>query len=266
MGAVPPQYAGLEERPWRDPAFEVPQAVHDIVGMLSWYERRMLTWLGSHWSGRGAILDLGAFLGGSALGFATGLVQQGVEERAIHSYDRFHLGPFERQAYFAAGEPPGGLTRALFDTNLEGYERLLSVREGDILGIPWDGGSIEILFVDIAKEYRVFDYLLESYFPALVPGESLVILQDYYWESGPWHHVVMELLAPYVVPVADEPCSALFALVEPIPTDLLASLRWRRIPAPTKRAAMERALTRIEPGEWRDNVLGAQRLLLGEAF
>jgi hypothetical protein len=204
---------------------------------------------------------MGAFLGGSTIAFAAGLAAQGVTEPVLHSYDLFRLGPFEEERYFPAGAPPGGNTRALYDANLAGYEHLLHIHEGDVLDIPWDGGELEILFVDIAKSYLTFDHLLTSYYPALVPG-SLVVLQDYYWESGPWHHVVMELLDPYFAHVADEPCSALFTLVKAIPPEVLASCRWAEIPSERKLEAMARAIDKIEPGELRDRVVAAQEVLV----
>src|SRR3954451_3130668 len=73
--------------PWRDGTLLVPPEVFCVPGMLSWWEKRMLFYLGSHWTGSGAIADMGAFLGGSTIAFAAGLGAQGITEPVLHSYD-----------------------------------------------------------------------------------------------------------------------------------------------------------------------------------
>jgi hypothetical protein len=137
--------------------------------------------------------------------FAAALRNRGFASTLIHSYDRFRLGPFERERWFAVRErPPGDITRPLYDANLRGFDDLICVHEGDILAEGWPGHAIEILFVDIAKNARVWDHLVTTFFPSLLPSRSLLILQDYlYGETGPWHHVVMEKLSGHFSIISD---------------------------------------------------------------
>lgn len=251
-------------RPWIDQTLAVPQQIFSVTSMLTHQERRMLFYLAlRHYSGQGAILDMGAFLGGSTICLAAGLAQRAFSRPIIHSYDLFKLGPFELDRFFPEDPPEGHRTRHIFDENLKDYGDLLCVHEGDVLDYSWNEGPIELLFVDIAKSYRVFDHIVTTYFTALIPGRSLVILQDYIFASGPWHHVVMEKLNPYFAYLCDTDVnSALFLLERPIPRDVLEACRWEAISRPQKLELMDAAITRLDAEAKKKHVRGARQLLL----
>ena len=141
---------------------------------------------------------------GSSICLLTGLDERGETRRVVHHYDLWKLGPFERELDFADNPPPGDLTYPIFCENIAGYAHLSYAHGGDILNHSWTGGPVELLFVDIAKSHLSWDHVAQQFFPALIPGRSLVILQDYLYEqTGPWHHVVMEKLADHFEIVAD---------------------------------------------------------------
>src|SRR5215472_4247441 len=102
----------LRGNPWDDRAFSVPPVVEGVPSMLTHHEKRMLYWTTTYaYEAEGLILDQGSFLGGSAMCFAAALRNRGFSSTLIHSYDRFRLGPFERERWFAEGGPPGDITR-----------------------------------------------------------------------------------------------------------------------------------------------------------
>lgn len=236
--------------------------------MLWTWEKRMLHWLArEHYTGAGAIADMGTFLGGSTTCFATGLREQGATG-PIHAYDVFKPGPYELREWFA-GDPDAD-PRALFDEHLRGYEDLLEVHHGDVLGFPWEGGPIEILFVDIAKSWLTWDHVVTSFFPALIPGTSVVVLQDYLDERGsaPWHHMVMEKLSGHFAYAADGGDglggSVLFRCVAPLDAGLLDACRWDAIPQEEKLALMDGAIARLDT-EWKRGCVRASKAkLLGD--
>ncbi|HEU0143244.1 MAG TPA: class I SAM-dependent methyltransferase, partial [Nitrososphaera sp.] len=223
----------LRSKPWNDKNLLIPQEVFSVTSMLTHEEKRMLYYLAlNYYSAQGAILDMGSFLGGSTICFAAALQQRALDETLIHSYDLFRLGQFELENYFKHSPPKDLKTREIFDTNLKNYHSLLQVHEGDILSFSWEKGPIELLFIDIAKNYKVFDHILLSYLPSLIPSVSLVIMQDYLWGgSGAWHHVVMEKLSGYFEYIFDTDInSVVFFLKKELPQEILRQCLWGAIP------------------------------------
>ena len=233
--------------------------------MLLPEEQRMLYYLArEHYSGAGALLDMGAFLGGSPVCFAAGLRDQGVSERVLHSFDLFRPGPFELERYFANTPPPDNSTRPIFDANLRDYFDLLVVHEGDLLHERWSSDQpIEILFVDSAKSFRTWDHIVREFFPALLAGRSLVILQDYLWgTTGPWHHVVMEFLASHFDYVIDtDRNSAVFRLTSPLSAGELEAAQWEQIPQDLRLELMQQAIDRMDADAKREVLNGPLQIL-----
>jgi hypothetical protein len=258
----------LRGNPWDDPAFSVPPVVELVPSMLTHHEKRMLYWATTYaYEAQGLILDQGAFLGGSAMCFAAALRNRGFSSTLIHSYDRFRLGPFERERWFADGNrPPGDITRPLYDANLRGFHDLICVHEGDILCEDWRGEGVEILFVDIAKSARVWDHVVRTFFPSLLPGRSLLILQDYlYGTCGPWHHVVMEKLAGHFSIVGDTGVnSMIFQYHGGLGPGIIEAAAWDRIDPGEKIELMEKAVGRMDTEEKRTVLAGPSALLREE--
>lgn len=235
--------------------------------MLTYWEKRMLYWLTLHsYEAKGLILDQGAFLGGSTICFASGLRSRGFASPLIHSYDLFRLGPFELEHYFADNPPPGKVTRPLFDANLAGFHDLVEVHEGNLLNRRWPGDAIEILFVDVAKTAQLWDHVLEHFFPSLIPGESLVILQDYlFGRTGPWHQVVMEKLSDHFELVTDTDVnSVLFRYLGGLTGQKIDDAKWQRIPGEERLRLMDRAITRMDTDEKRALLAGPRQWVLDE--
>ena len=80
----------LKNKPWNDGGFSFPQEILSVTGMLSNQEKKMLYYLALHfYSGKGEILDMGAFLGGSTLCLAAALKQRSISRPLLHTYDFF---------------------------------------------------------------------------------------------------------------------------------------------------------------------------------
>ncbi len=263
--SIAPTFGYIKTKPWLANDFVVPKEVLSFTGMLSYQEKRMLYYLTLEWySGQGAIADMGCFLGGSTICFAAALRQRGFTQPVIHSYDLFKLGEFERQKYFPDTPPNDLRTRAIFDENLRDYLDLINVHDGDVLDFPWSGGPIELLFIDIAKSYKVFDYILLHYFPSLTPMKSLLVMQDYLWGTGgPWHHVVMEKLSEYFSYQFDtEIASVVFRLEKDIPRHVLEQCLWITISPEEKIRLMDSAIEKLDTPQKKAYLMESKQLLV----
>ena len=258
--------AALRAKPWARGDFSVPPEIEQVPGMLSYYEKRMLYYLARHdFAGEGAIADMGTYLGSSTMCFASALRERGFDRPIIHSYDLFKLGEFGAEMREFPGDPPADMrTRGVFEENLRDHLDLIQVHEGDVLAETWGDEPIEILFVDIAKSHKVLDHLLLTFFPALIPSRSLVIMQDYLWgTAGPWHHVVMEKLAGHFEYVADtDVASVVFLLTSQIPRATLEACQYMSIPHDQKLALMDRAIEKLDTDEKRQFLIENRELLV----
>jgi SAM-dependent methyltransferase len=243
---------------------ELPEEATRPPTMLIPDELRLLHHLAEEcFAGEGAIVDAGAFLGGSTVALADGLRRNLAragrpEEPLIHSFDRFRVEEYAR-AFFPAAPPVGASFREEFDRNIAPYAPLIEVHEGDIEGTSWTGGPIEILFVDIAKDWRVCDWITWEFFPHLIPGRSLVVQQDYLYAPGTgWLQVTMERYRDSFEYVCDTGInSVVFKYVRPIPPEELSRNTVEELGATDRAALMHAAARRFNPAQ--QAVLAAAR-------
>jgi hypothetical protein len=235
--------------------------------MLSYDERRLLYWLTrEYYQGAGHIVDGGCFLGGSTVALAAGLRDGGHPDAdgKVHAYDQFVLNQYMIDHYLQdrPGLKPGDSFRPLFDELTRPYRRYLQVNEGDIIHLGWGGEPIEVLFLDVLKNWPINDSVLRNFFPHLIPGRSVVVQQDYVHEWCPWIHISMELLADYFDYLDFTPfSSAVYLLTKEIPPALLQLSVEHDLSAGAKMRLMHRAVQRFS-GEARGAVETAEARLL----
>jgi SAM-dependent methyltransferase len=237
------------ETAWRQR--DVPAACVGVPTMLVPDELRLLHYLADeYYTGEGAIVDAGCFLGGSTLALADGLrrnlQRRGcAEQKLIHSYDRFEIEEWTIGTYFPTEARAGESFRPLFDANIAAYADLVEVHAGDARSRPWTDGPVEILFIDIAKHWTLCDWVTWQFFPRLIPGRSVVIQQDYlYHHWVAWLHVTMEFYSDY------------FEYVCNTGVNSVAFLNTRRIPAEVLREKTVESLTTAEKSELMDRAAG----------
>jgi hypothetical protein len=185
----------------------LPAELTQVKTMLSAQELELLYTLArDRYTGRGEIVDGGAFLGGSTLALGSGLRDNPgafSKQGRIHSYDLFVSDVFVTR--FIEGYPEGTSTRPYYDSVIADVVSHVTVHEGNITTMPWPSDrSIEIFFIDVAKSWDINDFLLHQFFPRLMPG-STVIQQDYHWPHTPWISITMELLADHVTYLGSMP-------------------------------------------------------------
>ena len=90
---------------------------------------------------------------------------------------------------------------------------------GDLSAIGWSGGPIEFLFVDAMKSWTLANSIVHDFYPALIPGSSIVVQQDFGSFYVYWLHLLTYRFREYFVPIYDLPCasSVAFKYVKQIP-------------------------------------------------
>jgi hypothetical protein len=215
-------------RPWRDlPEADLARAFA-VPGMLSREEGLLYHWLGRTARGEGATIDLGAFAGGSAARLLSGLERSGAPFH-LHAYDRFtaRRETRERRLY------PHGVPRSdsddilpLVQAHLAPWQDHVTLHRGDILQARWDGAPAGLVAVDAAKTPALADHIAATFFPALVPGRSIVIQQDFLHAPQPWIAVQMARLQGAFRPLAQVAADCvLFLCTAPVSADALRAAR-----------------------------------------
>jgi hypothetical protein len=138
----------------------------------------------------GTIVDLGCFMGSTAIALARGVIESGRREEVI-AYDLFtweewmdhHCWPhgvylpgdsFLPEARRYAREYGGGLVKLL---------------RADLTQHQWDGRPISLLLVDAMKSFELARQVARSFYPALLPG-AVLIHQDFKHYYTSWIHVL----------------------------------------------------------------------------
>ncbi len=154
-----------------------------VPGMIGPGESRYLYWLAaSTWTGAGDIVELGSWLGRSAIHLAAGMRDSG-KNGTLWCFDRFE---FEKREHRKNDEhrallrdlKNGADLRPIFRANVSPVHPVFAVKT-PIEKMRWHGAPVEILFLDAPKQPSVLRHVLMQFGPALVPGTSFVASQDF---------------------------------------------------------------------------------------
>jgi hypothetical protein len=214
------------ESDWNDPQrFSEPQAFRaEYVGggpptMLDGPEVRLLKWLArAAYRGDGAIVDLGCWLGGSTAALVDGLrenTRPAARSRRVQTYDRFRWDRLYDRYKLGFTHEPGESFLADFERLVAPWRQDVDLHVGDIASAQWQGGPIEILFVDIMKDPSAAKAVALNFFPHLIPNRSYLIHQDFKCDFTFWIHLLMYPLRDHVVPVLNlaDACTVVFQSV-----------------------------------------------------
>jgi predicted O-methyltransferase YrrM len=179
---------------------------------------------------RGKILDLGCFLGGSTYALASGLyANDQLDERVglIHSFDLF-LWDTAPHDFLKdkSGFKVGDSFLESFKETTRQYAESIQCFPGDFLQYPWSGEDIEILFIDISKHPTLNDFLVQQYFPSLLPG-AVIIQQDFQFPGCFWLLITMEYFRDHIELVGDlEYNSRIYVCKNKVPVSKSESFRY----------------------------------------
>jgi hypothetical protein len=236
---------------------EAPPAVLTTPSMMPDNERHLLYNLARrYYRGAGRIVDAGIFLGGSTHCFAAGLrenprlaIAQERWGKPVVSVERAVVSPIMPPVFARLGigrrYEPGDSFADLLISMVKPHLDLVELRIGDITEIGDVNERIEILFLDVLKHRGIANYAISEYFPSLIPGRSMVIQQDYFFEGLPFIKICQEFFGPYFDYIGEAGSSAVFLCVEKPPMAEIRRLRKGLDPAEQLRlhaVAMQRSL------------------------
>ena len=140
--------------------------------------------VGRAWRGQGVAIELGSWLGATAMPLLEGLVGAGYN-RPFHAYDRWKARPGEvEKARLKGLVIKGGQNlEPLFLENTKSiYSHIVSHR-GEIrktIG-SYPGDPIEICLFDAPKQKFIFNKAIDALSPYWIPGVTVLGLLDYYF-------------------------------------------------------------------------------------
>lgn len=149
-----------------------------IPGQISKSECRFLYWLvASTYTGRGAVVELGSWLGLSSAHLAAGLRDSGIAGE-LHCFDRF---TWDQKKSVDVGRVLrlGDDTTDVFLAHVKPVFEAVVAHRTEIESMRWDGGPVEILFLDAPKGRKPFVHVLSLFQPHLDPAFSYVASQDF---------------------------------------------------------------------------------------
>ncbi|WP_103259213.1 class I SAM-dependent methyltransferase [Tabrizicola aquatica] len=227
MGTAAEIEAEFAARPWAGVTEAEMAAGLAVPSMLRPEESRLYHWLGRRVTGNGAVVDLGAYAGGSAARLLSGLERTDWAGR-LHAYDHFRSSRrfWEK---FLPNDPLPDHDEAdilpIARRHLARWADRVEWHRGEIAETRWTGGAVEILAVDAAKGAAVADHVAAEFFPALVPGRSVVVQQDYLIAVQPWLCAQMVHLRDCFLPLALVPkdCVVFLCLRRPTAGELQAA-------------------------------------------
>ena len=206
------------------------EAVLNIPGMVAYGERRYLfTHMRDIYTGQGEAVELGSFLGSSTGATLAGMaLNPRARAKMLHVYDLFTWLSVNIDIYKTLVKRSdvdfreGDSFEPLFWDNIRPWSAYAKTYPGDIMAANWNGQPIEYLFVDILKSPEITHHVVRQFFPALIPGVSYMIHQDFkHWYTS-WIHLLTYRLREYFEPVCSivHSGSVVFRCIAPISVEV----------------------------------------------
>lgn len=146
-------------------------------------ERECYYRLAKEGAGKGAIVELGAWMGASTAYIAGGVRDSGVAQK-VQVYDKFQSKPGHirkvKEFYSKRGisKAPVGPCLMTFHENLGRLMEYVDPHQGLIEKLKWDGEPISVLITDAPKRVPQISPVLTTFRKALQPG-SIMAWQDF---------------------------------------------------------------------------------------
>lgn len=177
-----------------------------LIGMVSNELRNYCYKYGKElYTGEGALIDLGSWLGSSVIPLASGLNENPLANNAkIHAYDAFVW--YDNMTYSAKNTSiknkykTGDDFLPEFEAQTYTYRDYIITYKGDLRNVEWKGGAIEYLLIDAMKDWDVTLRILNTFYTKLIPGKSIIIHEDFCHHYTSWIHIIHYRLSDYFIP------------------------------------------------------------------
>jgi hypothetical protein len=149
-----------------------------IPGMLSSSECRYYYWLTSvGYSGAGAVVELGTWLGKSTIHLAAGIRDSAYPGR-LYCYDSFawtaQMNKVATERGFNQKIAIGESFQPIFEANIAPVYDNIKVTKTNTQDIKWENGPIEILILDASPKFEDYIATMQIFGPHLIPGVSQI--------------------------------------------------------------------------------------------
>jgi hypothetical protein len=170
------------------------------------------TYAANTYSGTGAMVDLGCFMGSTTICLAQGLsANRAAKTAKIHAYDRFLWEDWMKLWWEAKGLPPpqleGDSFLPEFLKQTAPWKDQIIVHPEDLAASRWDNGPIEFLLIDVMKSSDLAESIARNFFTFLIPGQSYIAHQDFAHSWTSWIHLLQFRLRDSFAVAADLPKS-----------------------------------------------------------
>lgn len=131
-----------------------------------------------------SIVEVGVWLGAGTSQIASLLQEKGLEDSIdIHCYDRWQAShsEAEKASRYGLSISAGDDTLPLVKSMLSSYLDIVHFHQCDLSTSTWEGGAISLYIDDAAKNPELFYHILKTFGPYWIPGETIIILMDYYY-------------------------------------------------------------------------------------
>ena len=198
------------------------------------FERKFLHSLCKNvYSGDGEIVELGVGGGGTAFPICLGVSENdrfAKKQERVHLFDWYELGPgrYASKVFFRSEVNAKLGDSFLPDVleNLSEFNGIFTVYNGDVAAVEFDIDEIEILHVDVAKTLVTFQSVFERFFSRLIPGQSIILHQDFASPSLSWIHYSTAVLLPFIDVLSKPIRSTLpFKLAKKIPDEVFTRIK-----------------------------------------
>ncbi len=207
-----------------------------VPAMVTPQERSALYQLGRHYTGIGAIVDAGCFLGASTVALASGVRdsdygRSNAPRKVIHSYDIGVL-PARKNPKAAQTKRYGDFEYTFgesfvgeLENNIADVSQFVQLHIGDILTEQWSGEPIEICFLDICKSVSIDAHTAAMFFSSFIPGTTILVQQDYFFHRLPWIKTTLGALSEHFQWIGRIAHSSLYRCIStPAPEQLSTGL------------------------------------------
>lgn len=188
---------------------------------VAWVTRH----LAKDYSGRGAVVELGPWLGDITVGMLRGLDSNPMAGHStVDVYDLFIFEDIEQRTLGLPLEGhfhEGDSFLPLYLERLGAAHPRVRVHEGDVLHQSWPAEHpIEFLFNDVAKTWEIWNHLTTTFYRSLMVGAT-VVEQDWAHACTPWIHLWHHRHREHFETLGQIPLSGsvAFRLRSPLPSD-----------------------------------------------
>jgi hypothetical protein len=241
---------------------DIPAAVANYPSMMTPREKGLLYWLAKEvYSGEGIIVDAGIFLGASTYAFASGFKENNIinnsariYEKPISSYDiaiwvgsmdRYKDSPAFKELFKNINISAGDSFEIILQGLLSDHLDVVDLRIGDIIQLAETKDPVEIAFYDCLKNSERDVAAFKAFCPKFIPGKTIVVQQDYFYQSAPHHRIRQEFLSPFFTYLGHIRDTAVFRLERAVPKAYFTNDPVESLSLAEKLALIEQAAARV---------------------